>query len=144
MPVVYSSDPHTGVAELLVFHPVDTVAKRLMSNKAKVDPDHLCYSRFNLSPQVSFSALNVIIFRDFATASTSRKALSLFPGLGYAAGYKVSQRIYKFGGQPWFSDIITRNYKDHFTSAFGERWGKLGIQACAGRFVVLLSFSSQA
>ena len=25
-----------GVAELLVFHPVDTVAKRLMSNKAKV------------------------------------------------------------------------------------------------------------
>lgn len=27
---------HVGVAELLVFHPVDTVAKRLMSNKAKV------------------------------------------------------------------------------------------------------------
>ena len=27
-----------GVAELLVFHPVDTVAKRLMSNKAKVSP----------------------------------------------------------------------------------------------------------
>lgn len=25
-----------GVAELLVFHPVDTIAKRLMSNKAKV------------------------------------------------------------------------------------------------------------
>jgi hypothetical protein len=25
-----------GVAELLVFHPVDTVAKRLMSNKNKV------------------------------------------------------------------------------------------------------------
>ncbi|KIK74263.1 hypothetical protein PAXRUDRAFT_176250 [Paxillus rubicundulus Ve08.2h10] len=27
---------HAGVAELLVFHPVDIVAKRLMSNKAKV------------------------------------------------------------------------------------------------------------
>jgi hypothetical protein len=26
----------TGIAELLIFHPVDTVAKRLMSNKAKV------------------------------------------------------------------------------------------------------------
>jgi len=25
-----------GIAELLIFHPVDTVAKRLMSNKAKV------------------------------------------------------------------------------------------------------------
>ena len=25
-----------GVSELLIFHPVDTIAKRLMSNKAKV------------------------------------------------------------------------------------------------------------
>ncbi|KAF9236958.1 mitochondrial carrier protein [Melanogaster broomeanus] len=106
----------SGVAELLVFHPVDTVAKRLMSNKAKV----------------SSSALNSIIFRDYATASVGRKFLSLFPGLGYAAGYKVSQRIYKFGGQPWFNDIITRHYKDHFTSAFGERKGKMMMQATAG------------
>ena len=27
-----------GVSELLIFHPVDTIAKRLMSNKAKVLP----------------------------------------------------------------------------------------------------------
>lgn len=27
-----------GVSELLIFHPVDTIAKRLMSNKAKVTP----------------------------------------------------------------------------------------------------------
>ncbi|KIK75400.1 hypothetical protein PAXRUDRAFT_36985 [Paxillus rubicundulus Ve08.2h10] len=97
----------SGVAELLVFHPVDTVAKRLMSNKAKV----------------SFSTLNSILFRDYATASVGHKFLSLFPGLGYAAGYKVSQRIYKFGGQPWFNDVLTRNYKDQFTSTFGERKG---------------------
>jgi hypothetical protein len=106
----------SGVAELLVFHPVDTVAKRLMSNKAKA----------------STSSLNSIIFRDYATASAGRKFMSLFPGLGYAAGYKVSQRIYKFGGQPWFNDIITRHYKDHFTSAFGERKGKMMMQATAG------------
>ncbi|KAG6375102.1 Mu homology domain-containing protein [Boletus reticuloceps] len=107
---------YAGVAELLIFHPVDTVAKRLMSNKAKV----------------SFSTLNGIIFRDYATVSVGRKFLSLFPGLGYAAGYKVTQRIYKFGGQPWFNDIISRNYKDHFTSVFGERNGKMMMQACAG------------
>ncbi|KAH7907803.1 mitochondrial carrier protein [Hygrophoropsis aurantiaca] len=106
----------SGVAELLVFHPVDTVAKRLMSNKAKV----------------SFSTLAPIIFRDQATAPLGRKLLSLFPGLGYAAGYKVSQRIYKFGGQPWFNDIITRNYKDAFTRTFGERKGKMMMQATAG------------
>lgn len=106
----------SGVAELLVFHPVDTVAKRLMSNKAKV----------------SFSTLSPIVFRDYAMASLPKKLLSLFPGLGYAAGYKVSQRIYKFGGQPWFNEIITRNYKDEFTRVFGERKGKMMMQATAG------------
>lgn len=106
----------SGVAELLVFHPVDTVAKRLMSNKAKV----------------SFSALSPIIFRDYAAASLPKKLMSLFPGLGYAAGYKVSQRIYKFGGQPWFNEIITRHYKDDFARVFGERKGKMMMQATAG------------
>lgn len=86
--------------------------------------------------QVTFSALNSIIFRDHATASLGRKFFSLFPGLGYAAGYKISQRIYKFGGQPWFNDIIARNYKDYFTSSFGERNGKMMMQATAGRYVV--------
>jgi hypothetical protein len=81
------------------------------------------------------SSLNSIIFRDAASAPLSKKMLSLFPGLGYAAGYKISQRIYKFGGQPWFNDLIKKNYKDNFTNAFGERNGKLMIQATAGRFV---------
>ncbi|KAF5348340.1 hypothetical protein D9758_010935 [Tetrapyrgos nigripes] len=106
----------SGIAELLVFHPVDTVAKRLMSNKAKV----------------SFSALSPIIFRDYASASVGRKLVSLFPGLGYAAGYKVAQRIYKFGGQPWFHDLINQHFKQNFTNAFGERKGKLMMQATAG------------
>lgn len=62
--------------------------------------------------------------------------MSLFPGLGYAAGYKVSQRIYKFGGQPWFNDLIKKNYRDNFTNAFGERNGKLMMQATAGRCAI--------
>ena len=33
---------YVGVAELLIFHPVDTVAKRLMSNKTKVLPISSC------------------------------------------------------------------------------------------------------
>ncbi|RDX40847.1 mitochondrial carrier [Lentinus brumalis] len=104
----------SGIAELLIFHPVDTIAKRLMSNKSKV------------------ASLSTIIFKDYAGAPLGRKLLSLFPGLGYAAGYKVTQRIYKYGGQPWFSDILSRNYKDSFTSAFGERKGKMMLQATAG------------
>ncbi|PPR05167.1 hypothetical protein CVT26_012253 [Gymnopilus dilepis] len=106
----------SGIAELLIFHPVDTVAKRLMSNKAKV----------------SLSTLSPIIFRDAATAPLATKFLSLFPGLGYAAGYKVAQRIYKFGGQPWFNDLINKHYKTNFTNTFGERKGKMMMQATAG------------
>ncbi|KAG6896060.1 Mitochondrial GTP/GDP carrier protein 1 [Termitomyces sp. T32_za158] len=110
------SPAHSGIAELLIFHPVDTVAKRLMSNKAKV----------------SFSTLSPILFRDAASATLPRKLLSLFPGLGYAAGYKVAQRVYKFGGQPWFNDLINKHYKSGFTNTFGERKGKLMMQATAG------------
>ncbi|ELU37652.1 carrier protein [Rhizoctonia solani AG-1 IA] len=106
----------SGVAELLVFHPVDTIAKRLMSNKAKV----------------SFSALSPIIFREYSNAPLLKKAVSLFPGLGYAAGYKVAQRIYKFGGQPYFNDLISSHYKQNFTNAFGEKNGKMLMHACAG------------
>jgi len=81
---------------------------------------------------VSLSELSPIIFREYATAPLGRKLLSLFPGLGYAAGYKISQRIYKFGGQPWINDVLTRHYKSNFTSAFGERKGRMMMQATAG------------
>ncbi|THH27772.1 hypothetical protein EUX98_g6418 [Antrodiella citrinella] len=106
----------SGIAELLVFHPVDTIAKRLMSNKSKV----------------TVANLNSIIFRDHAAASLPRKLLSLFPGLGYAAGYKITQRIYKYGGQPFFNDVLRANYKTEFTNTFGERKGKMMMQAAAG------------
>jgi hypothetical protein len=53
---------------------VDTTAKRLMSNYGRV---------------TSASQLNSIIFKDKATASIPARFFSLFPGLGYAAAYKV-------------------------------------------------------
>lgn len=37
----------------------------------------------------SASQLNKVIFKDRADAAITRKFTSLFPGLGYAAGYKV-------------------------------------------------------
>jgi hypothetical protein len=43
------------------------------------------------SIQISSAAqLNQVIFKDKASVSVGRKFFSLFPGLGYAAGYKVS------------------------------------------------------
>ena len=37
-----------------------------------------------------------------------KKYASLFGGFGYGALYKVSQRIYKFGGQPVLNDFLQR------------------------------------
>jgi hypothetical protein len=37
----------------------------------------------------SISEFNSVIFKDKAAAPLGRKFFSLFPGLGYAAGYKV-------------------------------------------------------
>lgn len=37
----------------------------------------------------SASHLNSVIFKDYSQATLGRKFFSLFPGLGYAAGYKV-------------------------------------------------------
>ena len=36
-----------------------------------------------------------VVFREHAGATVPKKFLSLFPGLGYAAGYKILQRVYK-------------------------------------------------
>lgn len=38
----------------------------------------------------STKVFNQVVFKEYATASIGRKFTSLFPGLGYAAGYKVS------------------------------------------------------
>lgn len=92
-----------------------------------------------------------VVFREHAAATVPKKFLSLFPGLGYAAGYKILQRVYKcvpllppalavlivcpagrFGGQPYFNDFLNNNYKSKFTNAFGEKNGKALMQATAG------------
>ena len=62
-----------------------------------------------------------------------KKYASLFPGLGFAAGYKVAQRVYKFGGQPFVKDYLETHHKSIFVNAFGEKTGKAVMHASAGR-----------
>ncbi|EDN03538.1 conserved hypothetical protein [Histoplasma mississippiense (nom. inval.)] len=94
----------SGIAELLIFHPIASV-----------------------------SQLNKVVFKDFADASIAKKFTSLFPGLGYAAGYKVLQRIYKYGGQPFVRDYLAKNHGSSFDNAFGKGTGKAIMHATAGR-----------
>ncbi|MCJ1450303.1 hypothetical protein MMC28_000633 [Mycoblastus sanguinarius] len=109
-----------GIAELAIFHPVDTIAKRLMSNQGKVG---------------SAARLNEVIFKDKAGATVGKKFTSLFPGLGYAAGYKILQRIYKYGGQPFARDYLALHYGDSFDRAFGKGTGKAIMHATAGSLI---------
>ncbi|KAG6010277.1 Mitochondrial GTP/GDP carrier protein 1 [Claviceps maximensis] len=109
-----------GIAELAIFHPVDTIAKRLMSNQSRV---------------ATVAQYNQIIFKDTANAPLGRKFISLFPGLGYAAGYKVLQRIYKYGGQPVARDYLTKNFGKDFEQAFGKKTGKAIMHSTAGSLI---------
>lgn len=77
--------------------------------------------------------MNKVIFKEFADAPAGRKFTSLFPGLGYAAGYKVLQRIYKYGGQPFARDYLAKHYGSDFDNAFGKGTGKAIMHATAGR-----------
>ncbi|PYH92014.1 mitochondrial carrier [Aspergillus ellipticus CBS 707.79] len=109
-----------GITELMVFHPVDTISKRLMSNQSRI---------------TSTAGLNQVIFKEYATASAGTKFTSLFPGLGYAAGYKVLQRIYKYGGQPFARDYLAQHYGTEFDNAFGKGTGKAVMHATAGSLI---------
>ncbi|MCJ1344211.1 hypothetical protein MMC31_002414 [Peltigera leucophlebia] len=95
-----------GVAELAIFHPV-----------------------------TSTSILNTVIFKNYADATVARKFTSLFPGLGYAAGYKILQRIYKYGGQPFVRDYLALHHGDKFDKAFGKGTGKAIMHATAGSLI---------
>ncbi|KAJ5874495.1 Mitochondrial substrate/solute carrier [Penicillium soppii] len=109
-----------GIAELMIFHPVDTTAKRLMSNQTRI---------------ADAATFKKVVFKEHANATIGRKFTSLFPGLGYAAGYKVLQRIYKYGGQPFARDYLAQHHGADFDKAFGKGTGKAIMHATAGSLI---------
>ncbi|OLY83582.1 Mitochondrial GTP/GDP carrier protein 1 [Smittium mucronatum] len=117
-----------GISELVLFHPVDTIAKRLMTNPTKIFGSGIPFNQ-------GVENLNRVLFKDAATKGVGRRFLSLFPGMGYAAGYKILQRMYKFGGQPVVRDYLTVRYGTDFSRAFGERNGKAILHASAGSLI---------
>lgn len=40
----------------------------------------------------------------------------------------------QFGGQPYFNDFLSKNFKSSFTNAFGEKNGKAMMSATAGSY----------
>eukprot|EP00611_Tribonema_gayanum_P009826 TRINITY_DN1968_c0_g1_i1.p1 TRINITY_DN1968_c0_g1~~TRINITY_DN1968_c0_g1_i1.p1 ORF type:complete len:413 (-),score=151.98 TRINITY_DN1968_c0_g1_i1:500-1738(-) len=117
-----------GVSELLLFHPVDTTAKRLMANKGTVR---------GATMGQTFSNLNTVVFKDAVNKSFGKKYLSLFPGLGWGGAYKILQRVYKFGGQPFVKDFFANSPKiaAFFERRFGEKHSKTMMHATAGSII---------
>merc|ERR1712093_316738 len=82
-----------GVSELSLFHPVDTIAKRLMSSTATLQQNNI----------------NATVFGSECAPTATARLRSLFPGVGFAAAYKVCQRTYKFGLQPVVYEAIDKS-----------------------------------
>lgn len=104
-----------GLAEIYLFHPLDTVVKRLQTDKtAKTEKKK--------------KGWNETIFGEEAKDKPLiAKYRNLLPGLESAVAYKVIQRSYKFGLQPIVRDVIA--------GAFGPSSSSFLSEAVAGSIV---------
>ncbi len=89
----------SGLAEIVIFHPLDTVGKRLMANRS-------CSS--NERHTEWLRQKHDVIFREQSSGTFIQKLRCLYPGFQYGVLYKVSQRILRYGGQPYAFEYIDR------------------------------------
>lgn len=120
----------SGVLEIAIFHPVDTVAKRLMSNTETLFGG-------GRSTGESFTLLSKTIFAKAYDKGFFGRWMSLFPGVNFGVAYKVLQRTYKYGGQPMLKDFMKKHYGKNFESAFGKKGGKDMLNATSGSLIGL-------
>jgi hypothetical protein len=118
----------SGILEILIFHPVDTVAKRLMSNTETIFQQGAKNSE-------NMGRLSRVLLKDAVNRSFFGKWLSLFPGVSFGAVYKVLQRTYKFGSQPLLRDYMAKRYGSFFSKTFGAGNSRDMTNACAGALV---------
>lgn len=115
-----------GTLEIMIFHPFDTMAKRLMSHKGTL--------RGNSWAETS-SNLNKTIFKQHATSGVFDKIKYMYPGSLYAIMYKILQRVYKFAGQPLVRDGLHKSgLTDSCRSVFGNK-SKLVTESLAGSLI---------
>ena len=145
-----------GMCEIVIFHPFDTVAKRLMSYQHRVidvaspaatlrNLDHVVFGKLN----ERFTDPTTGVVRHIPALERLKH---VYPGSTYAVAYKVLQRIMKFAGQPYMRDYLHVHHSrlffrtDPATGEFvrGGR-GAMMLEATAGCLVgvceiVLLPF----
>ena len=87
-----------GILESLIFHPADTISKRLMSNQ-----DNLIVSGKN-------SNLKKILLQTQINDTVKSQMRGLYNGLGFSLMHRFTQRMYGYGGQPILKQYIENNY----------------------------------
>jgi len=117
-----------GFVEIVLFHPMDTVSKRLMSHQAPiyVSGQSLTIARANLRE---------VIFREFSHSSPFRQLLGLFPGFKFGVMFKISQRIHRFGGQLWVRDQLSKRYLNTYQRFCGEKYARPMLEATSGSII---------
>ncbi|KAJ3126600.1 hypothetical protein HK098_007355 [Nowakowskiella sp. JEL0407] len=117
----------SGFLELSIFHPIDTIGKRLINHRGA--------SFSGATTSQSITNLRRIIFRDPNLGFFSSYA-SLFPGFKFAVLYKVSQRSYQFGGHPILAAYVDKTeYGEYIRNRFGKRKGKTVLHAFCGAII---------
>ena len=106
---IFSSSFIAGLIEPLIFHPMDTITKRLM-----------------------ISSNNINNYTTFKNNVLSR---SMYDGLSYALIFKIFQRVYKFGGQPIANEIIWSSIGPYLSNKFGKKKSKPFVNACTGAII---------
>ena len=137
-----------ALAEILVFHPLDTVVKRLQAHR--------------ITDTAETKRLAAVIYRGAENKPPLQRYLSLFPGFGFAAAYKVCspagtargtattaahathntrhaaqilQRVYKFSGQPLLLRSVNSSVGPALQRRLGAQRGRIACEALAGALV---------
>mmetsp|Transcript_58162 Transcript_58162/g.104078 ORF Transcript_58162/g.104078 Transcript_58162/m.104078 type:complete len:330 (+) Transcript_58162:52-1041(+) len=116
-----------GILEISLFHPVDTIAKRLIVDRRRTGllAANSRWQHLPSSRQIVFAGVS-------PTASMSSHVFALYLGANYAVLYKVLQRSYQYSVQPMVSRYLGANHRRFFTRWFGPGLSRPMEHALAG------------
>ncbi|KAJ3115157.1 hypothetical protein HK100_001448 [Physocladia obscura] len=113
-----------GFLELTLFHPMDTIGKRLINDR----------TRGNLDKAAQLP-IRSIIFKNAAGSGIRKEIASLYPAFGFALLYKVLQRSLQFGIHPIINSHLRANFEGTVREKFGKRWTRSVIAGTGGMFI---------
>ena len=87
-----------GILEASIFHPADTISKRLMSNQNE------------LIIKGTKSNVKKILLQTNQNPTILKQIRGLYNGLGFSLVHRFTQRMYGYGGQPILREYIENQF----------------------------------